>query len=206
MAALTPIFTLSDQYVEESAALDPYSATSRGIPGFDHLVTDYSPDGAAARADLVRRTLSRLGTLEPQNADDRLAKDFLSERFEVMVDMHDTGEWMRPLRAIAAPVSIIRSAFDLMPRDGQEAWDNIAARVHAVPAALDGVRASLEAGRAQNVVASQRQAEVVAAQCATWADDRWFDSLSIEAAARTDLDDRVKQRLDDGVELAIDAF
>ena len=206
MPELTPIFALSDQFVSESAALDPYSATSRGIPGFDHLVTDFSPDGAAARVDHVRRTVAQLTALEPQNDDDRLAKDYLTERFGVIVDIHETGEWMRPLRAIAAPVATIRSAFDLMPRDGQEAWDNITARVHGVAAALDGLRASLEEGRAQDVVASQRQAEVVAAQCATWADDRWFESLSVEAATRTDIADATRQRLAEGVEIAIDSF
>jgi uncharacterized protein (DUF885 family) len=206
MPELTPIFALSDQFVTESAALDPYSATSRGIPGYDHLATDFSPAASAERAAHVQRSLAELSSLEPQNDDDRLAKDYLTERFGVMVDLYDTGEWMRPLRAIGAPVSTIRSVFDLMPREGQGAWDNIAARVDAVPAALQGIRESLDAGRDQDVVASQRQAEVVAAQCSTWADDRWFDLLSNEAATRADVSAATKERLTAGAQVAIDAF
>ena len=206
MPELTPIFALSDRFVAESAALDPYSATRWGIPGFDHLATDYSPAGCAARADHVRRTLAELAPLEPQNDDDRLAKDYVTERLEATAAVHESGEWMRPLRAISAPASTIRSAFDLMPRDGEEAWQHIADRVHAVPTALDGVRAALEAGRAEDVVASQRQTEVVAAQCATWADDRWFQTLSSEASTRDDISSDVVDRLGAGVDLAIDAY
>lgn len=206
MTELSPIFALSDRFVTDAAALDPYSATSRGIPGFDHLATDYSPQGCDARAEHVRRTLAELANLPAENDDDRLAKDFMTERFGVMVDLHDSGEWMRPLRALAAPASTVRSSFDLMPRDGQEAWDNIAARLHAAPGALDGLRASLDAGRAADVVASQRQTEAVAAQCATWADDRWFQTLGDEASARTDISPATLRRVAEGVEVAVEAF
>lgn len=206
MPELSPIFALSDRFVSESAALDPYSATSRGIPGYDHLATDFSPDGCQARVDHVRRSNAQLRELQPLNDDDRLAKDYLTERFDVIVAVHDSGEWMRPLRALAAPVATIRSAFDLMPRDGEQAWQNIAERVHAVCGALDGVRASLQAGRSANVVASQRQTEVVAAQCATWADDRWFDSLRAEAVQRSDVSLATIDRLAAGVEMATDAY
>jgi uncharacterized protein (DUF885 family) len=206
MAELSPIFSLSDRFVAESAALDPYSATSRGIPGFDHLVTDYSPDGCTARADHVRAAAIGLASLTPQHAHDRLAKDYLTERLQVMIDLHDSGEWMRPLRAIAAPVSTIRSVFDLMRRDGADAWDDIAARVEGVPQALDGLRTSLDAGRVADVVASQRQTEAVAAQCATWADDRWFDGLVAEASARSDVPAATLRRLTAGADVATDAF
>jgi uncharacterized protein (DUF885 family) len=206
MPDLSPIFALSDRFVTDSAALDPYSATSRGIPGFDHLATDYSPDGCRARADHVRRALDELTTLQPENDDDRLAQAYLTERFGVVVALHEVGEWMRPLRALASPVSTIRATFDLMSRDGQEAWDHIASRLHAVPSALDGVRSSLEAGRQAQVVASHRQTEVVAVQCATWADDRWFDTLTDEATARSDISPSTVQHVAAGADHAVEAF
>lgn len=50
----SPIFDLANRYIDESAALDPCTATGRGIPGYDHLLTDYSPtaspNGSATRA------------------------------------------------------------------------------------------------------------------------------------------------------------
>ncbi len=146
VSELTPIFDLSDRFVAEAAALDPYNATRTGVAGFDDRITDYSPDGCAAQADHCRTTLRELGELAPANDDDRRAQQFLSERLEVMLDMHAAHEWMRPLRPIASPVTMIRSSFDLMDRQGDEAWGNIATRLELVPRALDGVRAALEAG------------------------------------------------------------
>ena len=206
MSELTPIFDLSDRFVAEAAALDPYNATRTGVAGFDDRITDYSPDGCAAQADHCRTTLRELGELTPANDDDRRAQQFLSERLEVMLDLHAAQEWMRPLRPIASPVTMIRSSFDLMDRQGDEAWGNIATRLELVPRALDGVRAVLEAGRAAGTVASQRQVESAAAQCATWAADRWFDTLSDEAAQRTDLSTAEVERVRSGAQIAIDAM
>ena len=59
----TPVYQLSDSYIEESAALDPATATYLGIAGYDHLMTDFSPAGHAARAELDRSTLAALNAL-----------------------------------------------------------------------------------------------------------------------------------------------
>ena len=40
--ALSPIFEFADRFVTEQSELDPCLATSRGIPGYDHLLTDFS--------------------------------------------------------------------------------------------------------------------------------------------------------------------
>jgi len=53
---------LADRYLNTVAELDPVRATRVGLPGHDHRLTDYSPDGLAAEADLARRTLSDLGS------------------------------------------------------------------------------------------------------------------------------------------------
>ena len=60
----------------------------------------------------------------------------------------------------------IREVFDLMPTEGEEAVANIAARLAAVPAALEGYRAhAAERPRKGNVAAARQYAEV-AEQCA----------------------------------------
>ncbi|MEV4259188.1 DUF885 domain-containing protein, partial [Spirillospora sp. NPDC049652] len=51
---------LADRYVDEMAALDPCLAAMMGIAGQDDRLTDYSPEGEAARTDLARRTLAAL--------------------------------------------------------------------------------------------------------------------------------------------------
>ena len=202
----TPIFELSDRFVGDMVALDPLMATAGGIPGFDHALTDFSPDGYANRAELIRRTLSTLATLAVTNEDDRIAAAFMTERLEANLLAHDSGEWMATIRAIAAPASSLRSTFDLMSRTGEEAWGNIAARLEAIPTALAGLRATYELGRASGHVAAVRQVEAAAAQAATWATDRWFDSLAREAAARADLPAPLVQRIRDGAALANEAY
>ena len=203
---MTPIFDLSDRYVSEMAALDPLQATGLGINGFDHLVTDWSPEGHEQRADLVRRTLERLAAMEPTNEDDRVAKSFITERLEVQLLNAERGEWMRAIRAIASPATSLRSSFDLMSRSGEEAWTNIASRLRAVPDALAGLRTSFEQGRATGVVASQRQTLAAADQAATWARDGWFDSLAREAVARADLPGGLVQQLHDDAAAANEAY
>ena len=204
--ALSPIFELADRSVDEQAALDPCTATGRGIPGYDHLLTDFSPAGVEARAEHTRRTAAALAALEPTNDADRLAKDFMSERLATSIALHDAGEWLLAVRAIASPSSTIRSTFDLMSRDGHDAWTNIAARLHAVPAALDGLRATYDHGRATGKVAARRQALAAADQADTWARDRWFDQLTSEAATHADLPAALQADVAAGADVAVAAY
>lgn len=180
---LSPIFELADRFVDEQAALDPCLATTRGIPGHDDKLTDFSPQGHQARADHMRRALQTIAGLHETNDDDRLAKSFITERFEATLMFIDAGEWKRAINAIASPTTVLRSTFDLMPRSGDNAWENIAARLDAIPAALDGLRTTYDLGRDTGTVATRRQALVAADQCSTWSRNRWFDSLSSEAEA-----------------------
>ncbi len=204
--AQSPIFEFADRFVDEQSALDPCLATGRGIPGYDDQLTDYSPHGHEARAEHMRLALAELNNLDPVDDNDRLAKDFITERFETALLSHDTGEWQRTLRAIAAPSTTLRSTFDLMGRAGDPAWANIAARLHAIPSALAGLQATYDAGRAAGNVVARRQAEAAAEQCATWASNRWFDSLADEAAARDDISSELVQRVRDGADMANGAY
>lgn len=204
--AASPIFALADRCVTESSALDPCTATSRGIPGFDHLLTDFSPDGHAARADHSRRTVAELAALEPTGPADELATGFIAERLSTGLAAHDMGEWMRALRVIAAPTGTIRATFDLMPRDTATDWENVAARLHAVPAALDGLRATFDHGLASGTVAARRQALAVATQCDTWARTRWFDSLTDQTRRLPHLPAALTDDVAAGAADAIDAY
>ena len=44
---------IADRYVDEWARLDPIGATYAGIAGHDRALTDLSPEGYAALADLA---------------------------------------------------------------------------------------------------------------------------------------------------------
>ncbi|HZY08847.1 MAG TPA: DUF885 domain-containing protein, partial [Ilumatobacteraceae bacterium] len=202
---LSPIFEFADRFVAEQSELDPCLATSRGIPGHDDRLTDYSPEGHASRAKHMRLALTELGQLTPADEHDRLAKDFITERFETALLAFDAGEWQRTVRAIASPSTTLRSTFDLMSRDGDEAWSNIAARLHGIPAALAGLRQTYEDGRRTGRVAPRRQAIVAADQAATWATNRWFDSLAVEAES-DGVSSSLQKHVRDGADLANSAY
>jgi uncharacterized protein (DUF885 family) len=203
---LSPVFAFADRFIEEQSALDPNLATNLGVAGYDHLLTDLSPVGYQARTAHLRASLAQLAGLPITNDDDRLAKEFITERWTTSLAADDAGEWMRSLNAIAAPAIWVRSTFDLMPRDGDDAWDNILARVTQVPTALAQLQATYDHGREHGIVAARRQALAAADQAATWADDRWFDSLAREADARSDVSPIVQSALRDGAAAANAAF
>ena len=54
----SPVYQLSDQYIDQLAATDPGLATALGIAGHDHEMTDYSPRGHEERYEVTRSTLA----------------------------------------------------------------------------------------------------------------------------------------------------
>jgi len=165
---MTPVFGLCDDYVMRWAALDPVAAGMQGITGVFGAATDYSPDGFAARADLITATLAALEPMSITSVADRLAAGFLRERLEAQLAWHQLNE---PLRLVKAPIgltSAVRDSVDLLPREGDGAWRDIAARLAAIPAMFASWRASLDTGLGQGLTAARRQAvqaAVAADQC-----------------------------------------
>jgi len=156
---MTPVFRLCDDYVTRSAALDPVAAGMDGLAEAFGAATDYSPDGFAARAELIAATLAALGELTVTSQADRLAAGFLRERLQAQLDWHETGEPFRLLRTPIGLASAIRDSVDLLPRDGEDAWRDIAARLGAIPVMFASWRASLDAGLDRGLTAACRQAE-----------------------------------------------
>ncbi len=185
---------LSNRYIEQMAVLDPVLATGWGIQGHEHQLTDHSPTGSAARAELQRDTLAALGHVHCSSDRDRIAAEVLRERMQSAVDLYDAGEYLRSLRVIGSPQGSLRSAFDLMRLNDDADWDVARARLAAVPQAIDEVRSLFEEGRAAGVTSPHRQVLACAAQCDTWgnpSDGFWVSfarrspnvSLTEEAAA-----------------------
>jgi uncharacterized protein (DUF885 family) len=155
---VTAVFGLCDDYVTRWAALDPVSAGMLGITGAFGAATDYSPDGYAARAGLMTATLAALESMSMTSAADELAAGFLRERLEAQLAWHQLGEPLRLVRAPFGLVSAIRDSVDLLPRDGDDHWRDIAARGGAHPAMFASWRASLDTGLGRGLTAARRQA------------------------------------------------
>ncbi|MGH3469618.1 MAG: DUF885 family protein, partial [Thermocrispum sp.] len=131
------IHEICNGYVDDYAAAHPVEATELGVPGHDDKLTDYSPDGLAARAELARRALAAVRAAEPADDSERVAQAVFTERTGLAVELHDASLDLAQLNTVASPVHEIRMAFDLMPTETPDEWATLAARLGLVPAALD---------------------------------------------------------------------
>ena len=166
---LSPVYQLSDQYIEQLAESDPGLATALGIAGHDHEMTDFSPRGHDQRHEITRSTLNKLNSLDTTADRDRLAAGVLRNSLEMSTLEYDAGEHLRSIRVLAGDVDSARAIFDLMPTATADNWKTIAERMQAVPTAFAGMQESWTLGISRNVVAPRRQAIVVAEQLETWA-------------------------------------
>ncbi len=181
----------ANRYVDEWAVLDPVLATGVGIGGHDAEMTDLSPDGYAARTELNRRTLAELAGIEPADERERAARDAMQERLGISVERADAIE-DRELNVISSPVHDLRQVFDLMPLEGTEAASNIAARLEAIPTALEQYAQTLRTDAGKGRVASQRQLEACATQFDKWVGhDDFFGGLVRRVGATGTLGDRL---------------
>jgi uncharacterized protein (DUF885 family) len=174
---MSPVFLLCDEYLTRWAALDPVQAGMRGLSGSFGAVTDYSPDGHAARAELIWGTLAALPGLPVIGDADRLAARFLSERLEAQAAWYAADEPLRELRAPIGRVGSVRDSVDLLPRDGEQAWRDIASRLEGIPAMFASWRASLDEGLRRGLPAARRQALGAAAQAERYATIKTHDTL-----------------------------
>ncbi len=170
-----PIRDAADAYVAAAAELNPLLATMLGLPDGQDRLPDFSPAGQEASDKLVRATLGRLSEVESAvigaevaGADERRCARLLRERLETDLLVSAAGENLRSMSNIFGPVQRVRSTFLLMPAASGDDWAVIAARIGAVPGALDGYRASLAEGASRDLFAAPRQVETVAGQLADW--------------------------------------
>jgi uncharacterized protein (DUF885 family) len=183
----SPVYTLSDDYINTVAQLDPAAATYMGIAGHDHEMTDFSPAGHDARANNDRQTLAKLNALDTSANSDRLAAGVLRESLEISGEEFDANEHLVSIRVLAGDVDAARAIFDLMPTDTAEQWSVIAERMSKVPQAFAGMRESWKLGLDRDVKAQRRQVLASSDQLATWAGRKdapaFFEQFAESAAA-----------------------
>ncbi len=183
MRDMSQIFDIADQYVEKVAEMSPLSATYMGVPGHDHRMNDFSPEAAEAEAELDRATLNELETAPVQGDYDRIAREAMMDSLRLSLDRHDADEHFRSLSMIFSPIHSMRQVFDLMPRDTEEAWANIASRMALIPDGIASYRRTLEEGLERSLVVAKRQAIETADQCDVWngsaeGQESFFQSLA----------------------------
>ncbi|GDY47349.1 hypothetical protein SANT12839_082310 [Streptomyces antimycoticus] len=188
---------VADSYVDALIELDPITGTYLGVPESSRRLPDFSPDGAEAVADLSRTTLARLAEAEARpgadgDAERRCAR-LLRERLTAELAVHDAHEGLRAVSNLSSPLHSVRGIFTVMPSETEEDWAAVAARLRAVPAALEGYRASLAEGLRRNLPAGPRQVATVLEQLTEWigTDGGWFADFTAEGpdALRGELDE-----------------
>ena len=166
---MASVHSISDRYVADTVALDPITATFQGIAGYDDALTDYSPEGHAARAEVSGAALREMTGMRPNDEGERVAKAVFEERVGLDIEMYEAGLHTAALNVIESPAQTVRAVFDLMPTDTVEQWATIATRLAAVPDAIAGYQTALDYSVGKGVVAALRQVEKVAQRCAGWA-------------------------------------
>ena len=166
---MSSVYEIADRFVETYAALSPISATYMGVPGHDARMNDFSPDGSEAMTAAERSAIREMELAVPADERERICRDTFLEELRLGVEQHEAGEHLRGLNILHSPVQSCRSVFDMMPRENEEHWSNIAARIELVDWALDSYRASLRLGSDRGSVAAHGQVRGVASQLDTWA-------------------------------------
>lgn len=186
MREATPIDAISEEYTRAVVDLSPMTATSLGVPGRDHLLDDLSPAGTQAGVDLVRATLAKLDAATPVDATDEVTLAAMRDRLGLELESAEAGDHRRQLNNLASPLQALRDVFDLMPTDTAEQWANIAGRLGAIPAALDGYVETLREGIATRNTPAIRQVELGIAEATGLADAEASFFTAFAAGARPD--------------------
>jgi uncharacterized protein (DUF885 family) len=199
---------LADRFVDDYAAGQPVVATYIGVPGHDDRWPDLTADGSTAHAELLRRTRAEIAACEPVDRRDEIARAAMLERLGAELDRYDAGLAQSDLNTSASPLQDFRMAFDLMPTDSAEDWATIARRLAALPEALRGYAAGLDAAAAGGQAPAARQVRLSAGIAREWAGspDRPGFFAGVVAGAPSDQDSAVRRDLERGAEDATAAL
>ena len=171
---------LADEYAQLLCAHDPEAAARTGLPG-GTILPDYSPAGLAERLSAERSLRHRVAAVDRSTGSDELLRRHLLERLETSIQFISAGEeggnlgfLSSPFQQIArqlhrppeAPDRVGSEEADLAEAEAkwEDAWNLHRTRLEALPAALEGLAASLSASAEAGAIAPLSQVDVVAGQ------------------------------------------
>ena len=179
----TPVDQIAEGWVDTLVALDPTVGTYIGRSADGSGFADYSPDGHARYIQAATETLAALDRTPSVDQIDQVTVADLRSTLALDQESSAAGLHLRDLNVIASPAQGIREVFDLMPTGTVQDWQNISARLHAVPAAIDGYIQTLRLGIDQGVTPARRQViEVLGQAKRNAANDGFFNHFVADAA------------------------
>lgn len=207
---MSKIFEIADGFVDTLAELNPIVATYLGVPGYDHLMPDFSPEASdrsnAAEKDVLRRIQAeRAGTVR-----ERRCSETVQEEMSWSIDQHELGLHYSGMNILHSPVQSLRQIFDLMPKSSAEDWENIASRMEGIDASLKSYRATLDEGIYQRKTSSKRQTAGCIEQIDTWVGEGdampFFDGIAEAGVSLEEVDDVLARRLANAATAANSAY
>lgn len=187
---MTP-FELSEALVEEVLALNPTVKTQLGIAGSDHLWGDLSPAGVRANVDVARKYHEKIiGHLDHEDAVQRHAAVVLDSYLKTWIQQFESGDYLYDISHVYCGFTTTRETFDIMDRNGPEAWRNIASRLSTIGAPLNGWRQLLQEGLDRGAIVARRQVESIIEQAehAAGENSAFLDFLEEGRAAGADVE------------------
>ena len=94
MRTPTDLDAIAEAHVDAIAAHDPISATDYGIPGYDHLLPDFSPGEMARWADHLRDTLRKIAATPAADDVDKVTSAAMTERLGLELEAIEEGDWL----------------------------------------------------------------------------------------------------------------
>jgi uncharacterized protein (DUF885 family) len=168
---------IADRFVDECVARYPETATFLGIRDYDDSWSDYSPSGLADRIAHVRHTIAALQAAAPCDERENTAKEVMLERLGMDVELYDAHITASRVSVIGGQAQEIRSIFDLMPTDSEDAWRNIATRLRTVGRPLSQVRETLSAEAREGNISAARQIRATIDQIRSWTGESGNDDF-----------------------------
>ncbi|MFG2143607.1 DUF885 domain-containing protein [Streptomyces sp. NPDC048696] len=197
---------VADAYVDALIELDPITGTYLGVSKSSRLLPDFTPAGQEAQAALARATLARLDEAERQpgadSGSERRCARLLRERLSSELAVHEAQEGLRLISNLRSPAHSVRQVFTMMPVADDEDWAAVAARLRAVPAALEGYRVALATGLERKLYAGPRATATFIGQLTEWigTDRNWFEDFVAPGP------DRLRADLDEAAHVAGEAL
>jgi uncharacterized protein (DUF885 family) len=196
---MTEPFELAAGMVDEIAAAEPLTATLIGVPGYDHLWDDLSPEGHARLADLHRRQRSIiLPHLQHPDRWQRHAARVIVDYLDEKLDAFERSEYLFELRHTGGDLEDVRDIFDKMDTSTTAGWEQVIERMRTLAEPLEGCRQTLEEGRQKGLTVARRQVEsnIEQAHHVAGPDSKWL--RLVDKAGREDpvLAERLKAAVD----------
>lgn len=207
---MSKIFEIADGFVETLAELNPIVATYLGVPGYDHLMPDFSPDAMARSNEAEKDVLRRIQSEGSESVRERRCSETVQEEMTWSIDQHDLGLHYSGMNILHSPVQSLRQIFDLMPRSTTGDWENIASRMEGIGDSLASYGVTLAEGIDRGITTSKRQTEGCIEQIDTWLGKGdttpFFDGIAEVGAGSDDVDDALANRLSEAATSANTAY